>query len=394
MPALTEAATRRRDARHHDSLPGRPGPRRRRLRPARRRGARPHGRERRRQVDAHQGAHRRLLRSTAARSRSPASDRVFSSTGGRAGRPGSRPSTRRSTSARTSRSARTSCSATSREARAGSTGRRSTREAARHLENLGLHLDTQLAAVEPLDRGPAARRHQPGDGARRAGADPRRADLEPRPRRGRAALRRHPRPARQGCRHPVREPLPRPGLRDRRPHHGAAQRTARRRVPRSQDLPRGAAGDQDDRPRDRRAGRHLGDGRAQHRPHRRSRCSARRASLAAASSAEADLDVYRGRGRRHRRPAGLGRTELVRLLYGADRADDGQIEINGTPVKVSSPRHAIDHRIAFSSEDRRAEGIVADLTVAENIVLGMQARRGWLRRIRARRAGRRGRPST
>jgi simple sugar transport system ATP-binding protein len=50
-------------------------------------------------------------------------------------------------------------------------------------------------------------------------------------------------------------------------------------------------------------------------------------------------------------------------------------------VRLSSPRHAIDHRIAFSSEDRRAEGIIGDLTVAENIVLGIQARRGWLRKI-------------
>jgi galactofuranose transport system ATP-binding protein len=48
---------------------------------------------------------------------------------------------------------------------------------------------------------------------------------------------------------------------------------------------------------------------------------------------------------------------------------------------MTSPRHAIDHRIAFSSENRREEGIVSDLTVAENIVLGIQARRG-LRRIR------------
>ncbi|HMO11425.1 MAG TPA: ATP-binding cassette domain-containing protein, partial [Actinotalea sp.] len=46
------------------------------------------------------------------------------------------------------------------------------------------------------------------------------------------------------------------------------------------------------------------------------------------------------------------------------------------------PRHAIDRRISFSSEDRRGEGIVADLTVAENIVLGIQARRGWMRRLR------------
>jgi monosaccharide-transporting ATPase len=98
--------------------------------------------------------------------------------------------------------------------------------------------------------------------------------------------------------------------------------------------------------------------------------------------AGADLDVFEGEVVGIAGLLGSGRTELVRLLYGADRADHGQLEINGHLVKVSSPRNAVKRRIAFSSEDRRAEGIIADLTVAENIVLGVQARRGWLRRVR------------
>jgi simple sugar transport system ATP-binding protein len=78
---------------------------------------------------------------------------------------------------------------------------------------------------------------------------------------------------------------------------------------------------------------------------------------------------------------GSGRTELVRLLYGADRAETGQLEVGGRPAKHSTPRQAIENRIAFSSENRRAEGIIGDLTVAENIVLGIQARRGAMRRL-------------
>jgi galactofuranose transport system ATP-binding protein len=97
---------------------------------------------------------------------------------------------------------------------------------------------------------------------------------------------------------------------------------------------------------------------------------------------QADLDVYEGEVVGLAGLLGSGRTELVRLIYGADRADQGQLEINGHAVKITSPRHAMEQRIAFSSEDRRAEGVVADLTVAENIVLGIQARRGWLRKIR------------
>ncbi len=93
-------------------------------------------------------------------------------------------------------------------------------------------------ALEPLHRHPAARRDQQGDGDRLPRPRARRADLEPRPRRGRAALRRDPRPARPGRRHPVRLALPRPGVRDLRPHHGAAQRQARRRVPCGRPDPR------------------------------------------------------------------------------------------------------------------------------------------------------------
>ena len=77
----------------------------------------------------------------------------------------------------------------------------------------------------------AARRHRAGDLDRRQGARARRADLEPRPRRGRRAVPGHPRAEGARRRDPVRLALPRAGLRDLRPHHGAAQRQARRRVP-------------------------------------------------------------------------------------------------------------------------------------------------------------------
>ena len=105
------------------------------------------------------------------------------------------------------------------------------RAAAEHLENLGVRIDTRSALADPLDRGPAARGDQPRDGDGREGPRARRAHLEPGPRRGRAALRRHARPAVPGCRDPVRLALPRPGLRDRGPVHGPAQRLARRRAP-------------------------------------------------------------------------------------------------------------------------------------------------------------------
>jgi simple sugar transport system ATP-binding protein len=98
--------------------------------------------------------------------------------------------------------------------------------------------------------------------------------------------------------------------------------------------------------------------------------------------APADIDVFEGEVVGIAGLLGSGRTELVRLIYGADRSDSGQVEINGLPARLTSPRHALAHQIAFSSEDRRAEGIIADLTIAENIVLGIQAQRGWRRKLR------------
>ncbi|GAA2008748.1 simple sugar transport system ATP-binding protein [Nakamurella flavida] len=78
---------------------------------------------------------------------------------------------------------------------------------------------------------------------------------------------------------------------------------------------------------------------------------------------------------------GSGRTEVARLLYGADRNDTGSLTIGGQPVKLKSPRVALDQKIAFASENRKSEGLIGDLTVRANIVLAMQSARGWLRQI-------------
>ncbi|MFF7588016.1 sugar ABC transporter ATP-binding protein [Kitasatospora purpeofusca] len=76
---------------------------------------------------------------------------------------------------------------------------------------------------------------------------------------------------------------------------------------------------------------------------------------------------------------GSGRTEAARLLFGADHKDRGTVRINGTETDLRSPRDAIAHGIAFCSENRKTEGLVGELTVRENIVLALQAARGWAR---------------
>jgi simple sugar transport system ATP-binding protein len=55
--------------------------------------------------------------------------------------------------------------------------------------------------------------------------------------------------------------------------------------------------------------------------------------------------------------------------------------VTGQPVKLRTPRQAIKHRIAYSSENRRAEGIVDELSVRDNVILALQADRGWFRPI-------------
>ncbi|MDD0974910.1 sugar ABC transporter ATP-binding protein [Pseudomonas fontis] len=69
---------------------------------------------------------------------------------------------------------------------------------------------------------------------------------------------------------------------------------------------------------------------------------------------------------------GAGRTELLRLIYGADQADTGTIEL-GNPlrvIKVSSPVAAVGHGIALITEDRKGEGLLLTQSISANIALG------------------------
>jgi len=82
---------------------------------------------------------------------------------------------------------------------------------------------------------------------------------------------------------------------------------------------------------------------------------------------------------------GSGRTETARLLFGADHADSGTLQIGEQMGVLKSPRAAIRQGIAFCSENRKTEGVVAELTIRENIILALQAARGWTRPLPRRR---------
>lgn len=81
---------------------------------------------------------------------------------------------------------------------------------------------------------------------------------------------------------------------------------------------------------------------------------------------------------------GSGRTETARLMFGIDMPDKGAMTIDGKPARIASPRDAVGLGFGLCPEDRKADGIIGDLSVRENIALALQARRGWLRRMSTR----------
>lgn len=66
---------------------------------------------------------------------------------------------------------------------------------------------------------------------------------------------------------------------------------------------------------------------------------------------------------------GAGRTEIVRVIAGADVAQRGDVEIDGRRVRVRAPADGIAAGIAFITEDRKAQGLVLGMSVRENITL-------------------------
>ncbi len=66
---------------------------------------------------------------------------------------------------------------------------------------------------------------------------------------------------------------------------------------------------------------------------------------------------------------GAGRTELARLISGADQRIAGEVLINGVPVNVATPRAAVDAGIGYLSEDRKQFGLCLELSVSNNVAL-------------------------
>lgn len=75
---------------------------------------------------------------------------------------------------------------------------------------------------------------------------------------------------------------------------------------------------------------------------------------------------------------GAGRTELVRMLYGADARLNGRLYMDGKEITPSSPRDAISKGIFMISEDRKGEGLLTLRSVKENIMITHNEEREWI----------------
>jgi len=108
---------------------------------------------------------------------------------------------------------------------------------------------------------------------------------------------------------------------------------------------------------------------------------ARNLTSDASKVAPFDLKMYAGEVVGFGGLLGSGRSELVRAIYGADKATQGQLLIKGKNVKIKNPLDAMKHGMAYLPEDRKVDGIFEDLSVRENIIIALQAKHGMFKRM-------------
>ncbi|GAB3818792.1 sugar ABC transporter ATP-binding protein [Tessaracoccus terricola] len=81
---------------------------------------------------------------------------------------------------------------------------------------------------------------------------------------------------------------------------------------------------------------------------------------------------------------GSGRTELARLLTATDRAESGALLVAGEPVTRAGPGAGLRRRLVLSPENRHLGGVIESMSIADNIMLALQANRGWGRPVSGR----------
>ena len=83
---------------------------------------------------------------------------------------------------------------------------------------------------------------------------------------------------------------------------------------------------------------------------------------------------------------GSGRSESARAIYAADKVTGGETKMNGKKVKISEPIDAMKLGMGYLPEDRKGEGIIAELSVRDNIILALQVMQGFFKPFSRRQA--------
>ena len=89
-----------------------------------------------------------------------------------------------------------------------------------------------------------------------------------------------------------------------------------------------------------------------------------------------DLVIHKGEVIGFTGLLGSGRSETVRVLYGAEKPDEGELFVKGKKLSAKHPIHSMYEGMAYLPEDRKNEGIIAELSVRENLIIALQAKRG------------------
>ena len=98
--------------------------------------------------------------------------------------------------------------------------------------------------------------------------------------------------------------------------------------------------------------------------------------LSSSESRPFDFHIAKGEVNGFTGLLGSGRSESVRAIFGADPVTGGQIRVNGKKVRIQKPLDAMKNGIGYLPEDRKRDGIIADLSVRENIILALQVIKG------------------
>ena len=104
-------------------------------------------------------------------------------------------------------------------------------------------------------------------------------------------------------------------------------------------------------------------------------------NLSSSESRPFDFHIAKGEVNGFTGLLGSGRSESVRAIFGADPVTGGSVKMNGKSVKVTKPLDAMKNGIGYLPEDRKRDGIVAELSVRDNIILALQVVNGVMHPI-------------